>query len=288
MPALTVVCDGKKVYSSIAALQKYTEAEAPASLDALTTDPIIQGTLTGSLIAELIADDPYAKIMQGVKAVTYAGLETIEGGKAHHLKFTQDQFDWEMWVAADGDPLIRRVWVDLAKLVAEMPDGALKNQKVELSQTFKDWRINRKPDDTTFAFQPPNGARKVENFMEGLAGGGQEARSPLIGGPAPDVSLERLVEAEPARGHLDKSLVMLDFWATWCGPCLAEMPILAEVASEYQDKGVVFCASTCGKSRTRSARIPQGERPQDRPSRSIAEATRWRSRITPTPSRCCC
>ena len=66
--------------------------------------------------------------MQGVKSAKYAGLDTLDGvGKAHHLKFTQDQFDWEVWVAADGDPLIRRVLVDLAKAMANMPDGPLKN-----------------------------------------------------------------------------------------------------------------------------------------------------------------
>ena len=69
--------------------------------------------------------------------------------------------------------------------------------------------------------------------------------SPLVGKPAPDVEQQLLggdrFSLKALRG---KKIVILDFWATWCGPCVQEMPLVAKVAEQYRDKGVaLYCVN---------------------------------------------
>jgi thiol-disulfide isomerase/thioredoxin len=43
-------------------------------------------------------------------------------------------------------------------------------------------------------------------------------------------------------------VVVIDFWATWCGPCVAEMPKMKELYSKYRDKGVEFIGVSLDQS----------------------------------------
>jgi thiol-disulfide isomerase/thioredoxin len=76
------------------------------------------------------------------------------------------------------------------------------------------------------------------------------------GGKPVDLALTTLdgkrVNLRESRGRI----VVLNFWATWCGPCNDEMPMLAAAGKEYRARGVLFVAASLDDSKTR-ARIPQ-------------------------------
>jgi len=71
----------------------------------------------------------------------------------------------------------------------------------------------------------------------------KDEQLPLVGKPAPDVESELLDGSKfSLKEQYGKGVVLLDFWATWCGPCVEELPILMKVAEEYRDQGVVLYA----------------------------------------------
>lgn len=66
--------------------------------------------------------------------------------------------------------------------------------------------------------------------------------APGPGTPVPDVRLELLDGGETRLGDLAGQVVLLDFWATWCPPCVESMPSVRNVASSLADRGVVALA----------------------------------------------
>lgn len=83
------------------------------------------------------------------------------------------------------------------------------------------------------------GVALLQGIQEAKGGGLVET-----GTPAPAATFERYGGGEVSLEALRGKVVMLDFWATWCGPCVEEMPMLTRVAKEYADKGVVFVAAS--------------------------------------------
>jgi thiol-disulfide isomerase/thioredoxin len=56
--------------------------------------------------------------------------------------------------------------------------------------------------------------------------------------PAAEFRLSDLDEQQISSAGLKGSVVVLDFWATWCGPCLAEMPTFNSLHAKYAGRGV--------------------------------------------------
>ncbi len=62
----------------------------------------------------------------------------------------------------------------------------------------------------------------------------------MIGDAAPPAAVKRWVRGEAVQAFEPGTVYVLDFWATWCGPCLASMPELSALQDRYAGKVVVI------------------------------------------------
>tara|TARA_Y100001960_G_C14699119_1_gene840613 strand:+ start:92 stop:592 length:501 start_codon:yes stop_codon:yes gene_type:complete len=79
----------------------------------------------------------------------------------------------------------------------------------------------------------------------------------LHGKSAPKLILTQWLNTKAGKApDVKGKIVILDFWATWCGPCIASIPKTNKLRKKYADKGVVIigiCASRGGEKMKRTS-----------------------------------
>jgi thiol-disulfide isomerase/thioredoxin len=181
--------------------------------------------------------------MDGVTESKFLGKEKVGDVECHHCHFVQEDFDWDIWIEVGNRPVVHKVQPDLTKQLAGS-GGQFDGVKLNYVVTLSDWNVAPKFTDADFTFTPPADAEKADTLFETP----EEPTHPLLGQAAPAFTTTD-VEGHPIelQKYIGKNVVLLDFWATWCGPCVQAMPEVDEVAKKFKDKGLVFYAVNVGE-----------------------------------------
>ena len=126
----------------------------PASSDIDNLVKTIEETYGFSLpMGDLISTDLYVKILKGVKNSSDLGLSKIRGVSCHHLSFTLETIDLQLWVA-DGKQPVPCKFVLTYKEETGSP---------EYAAILSDWDFrDRTPNDPSFTVQLPPNSNKVD------------------------------------------------------------------------------------------------------------------------------
>jgi thiol-disulfide isomerase/thioredoxin/outer membrane lipoprotein-sorting protein len=268
-PGLDVTADGTYLYSRSPAGGEYVKIEITQSMLSALADNLAQGVNLMPDEQALLSDDA-AGILAAFTSeypVTVREDAELDGLTCWRVDLVLEDLQPELDVPIN-------VWIDQAsglvrqwrveaetvnKLLKEgkgpVPPGADPPEIIEYGETAKVMKVNEPIDAAVFTFTPEAGEKEVEFFTYGLDPNPE--RFALSGKEAPDFEVELIDEGtfRLSRDAEDK-VVLLDFWATWCGPCLAALPHMAELAKEMEGRDVVFLGISVDEPGAR-AQVPE-------------------------------
>jgi len=117
------------------------------------------------------------------------------------------------------------------------------------------------PDRSTTYLARRPGARSLPAMvllaLATISGCGEDGNrmgaAPVPGNPAPEYSARTLDGESLSLADLSGQVVVLNVWATWCGPCVREMPGLQVLHEDYADAGLVVVGASVDRGQAESS-----------------------------------
>jgi len=236
------VSDGKRTWTYVPRLHQYLD-QAESGPSPTEMDTVVNQGMIGLLVSN------YRGMGDGVDSATLLPEETLQlGGRARRCHVIEVRY--RLGFGGPAFPGVPRVyWIDqqdhvvLKQRTTTAVSGA--EGKVEQRQTetfeFTTVTLDQPLPDSLFAFRAPPDAKPVDQFNSG------RQYEDLTGQAAGDFTLPDLDGHKHSLRDHRGSVVLLDFWATWCGPCRIQMPNVDKLQHEFKRKGLVVYAINQGE-----------------------------------------
>jgi peroxiredoxin len=151
-----------------------------------------------------------------------------------------------------GDALAKATGAAEGKATSEGADAmvkqwtdAMRNMKMSMTEEFEEVRLGSGLRDEDFAFRLGEGEKLVDQekyYASMREAMGAEKEPDLVGKPAPDFTVTDVAGKPLKLADLKGKPVLIDFCASWCGPCRRELPEVQQIHQESSGKGLQVLA----------------------------------------------
>jgi len=222
-----VVCDGSTYRAVQMPLMQYIQQPAPATVsEALLKEAFMTDQALPPVLSGLVADDPLGQIIEGVSALSYGGVDDVDGVKMRHLGLKQAGGIGTLWIDAES-MLISKLYFS--------GRSAQGGQQWLITTDYKDVKVDQPIEQSVYKLDIPPRFQKVASFSyTRIAGYEQEGQG------LPAIKLTDISGKSVVLNQLSGKVKVLSFWATWCAPCMKELPLLEQLYQQLKDKDVLI------------------------------------------------
>ena len=143
-----------------------------------------------------------------------------------------------LWTVAQGGLGMAQLAMSQEGSRAPSILGRIKTQAVEKNVFVRVEVLPEDLDEMESQLMPNSGSSQSSDAETAV-----KATDPLIGQKAPEFQTQFLNEEEFKLSDQKGKVVILDFWATWCGPCVRALPELQKATSSFNKKKLLFWQS---------------------------------------------
>lgn len=243
-------CDGESLIAAMTPTD-YVDLGGAVDLQSVVTNPpVILGPYPEPVLALSVAGvDPAISFLGGMESLVVADREPFGDSEipATHLIGVQaDGVTWDLWIRRDDQPQPLRLLVDLTPMLLQsgkvnVPGG----YSQQIRYDFLSYRTTGKVDKSLFRYQVKPDAVRHDSIGDYYRQVAQAASAhPMLGKPAPAFRASTLEGDIVDTRRLKDKVLVIDFWASWCAPCLEALPMIEEVAGSFGDSVELLVINT--------------------------------------------